>query len=99
MRGQIFASFVHGKDLPILLGLLDGEGASGADPRASLLETVQQGQGDKGRSARADKQRFCATWHFLERGVRQPRVVGAIRGFRSSLESQNDAAFRSGAVD
>ena len=38
-----------------------GRGHCGANPRASLLETVQQGQGDKGRSARADKQRFCAT--------------------------------------
>ena len=28
MRGQIFASFVHGKDLPILLGLLDGGGGT-----------------------------------------------------------------------
>ena len=28
MRGQIFASFVHGKDLPILLGLLNGGGGT-----------------------------------------------------------------------
>ena len=100
MRGQVFASFVHGKDLPILLGLLDGGGGTAKQiPVLHWSKQFSRGREIKGAAHEQISSGSVPRGTSSNEGCDKPRVVGAIRGFRSSLESQNDSAFRSGAVD